>query len=262
MNTAELPPNLRFDRSAVESYLRSYPLARWIPSVLHDVARVPAGPVLLVGNHGPLAIDTGLLMHAFHRETGIVLRGLSDRMLFSNPIGRQIVRNVGAVKGTRDNARELLAHGELVLVYPGGARETTRDPRQRYQLAWEGRFGFARMALEAQVPIVPVACIGADDLFAQLVDSTTMRASLAGRFVSRFIKPDYIPPLYLPKLRATQFHYYFGQPIQPVPVPDSDVDETTVRAHQRTVKDALEALIDHGRAVRRERLQRKKRVVA
>ena len=267
MSLAELPPHLQLDRAAVEKQLRSYPLARFIPSVLHDVARVPVGPALLVGNHGPLALDTGLLLHAFHRDTGVVLRGLSDRLLFSNAIGRKIVRNGGAVKGTRENARALLAHGELVLVYPGGARETMRDPARRYALDWEGRLGFSQIALESQVPIVPVACIGADDVFTQLVASETMRASLAGRLAARFIKPDYIPPLYLPRWRAAQFHYFFGEPIQPPPHDASDGEraEPEVSAHQQRVKRALEQLISHGLTVREAcRLQQhgKPRVVA
>jgi 1-acyl-sn-glycerol-3-phosphate acyltransferase len=265
MTSADLPRHLRFDRPVVESYLRNYALAKLIRSVLHDVSRVPSGPVLLVGNHGPLAVDTGLLLHAFHRDTGKVVRGLGDRLFFTNPLGRRLVRSVAGVEGSRENARALLAHGELVLVYPGGARETTRDPSRRYRLDWEGRLGFARMALEAQVPIVPVACIGSDDLFTQVVDSETLRSSFAGRFVTRFIKPDYIPPLYLPKLRATQFHYFFGEPIAPVAVrngAEGSEDEAVVRAHQQTVKAALEALVDFGRNVRRERMQAKQRVVA
>lgn len=264
MSTAELPPQLQLDRAAVEKSLRSYPLARFIPAVLHDVARVPTGPALLVGNHGPLALDTGLLLHAFHRDTGVVLRGLSDRLLFTNAIGRMIVRNAGAVKGTRENARALLAHGELVLVYPGGARETMRDTTQRYALDWQGRLGFAQIALEAQVPIVPVACIGADDVFTQVVASETVRASLAGRLAAKFIKPDYIPPLYLPKWRAVQFHYFFGEPIPPGPYDAADGQraEAEVQAHQQRVKQALEQLIAHGLAVRNARQSDKRRVVA
>ena len=176
----ELPPHLRFDREAVASYLRNYPLARIIRTRLHEVDRLPEGPALLVGNHGPLAIDTGLLIQAIFRDTGRIVRCLGDRILFSNPIGRQMARSVAGVEGNPENARALLAHGELVLVYPGGARETVRNPNERYRLDWEGRLGFARTALDAQVPIVPVACIGSDDLFTQLVDSEPMRNSFAG----------------------------------------------------------------------------------
>ena len=261
MNASALPASLQLDQPHVERYLRRLWLARLIPAVLHDLEHLPRGGVLLVGNHGPLALDTGLLLHAFHRDTGQFIRGLSDRMLFTNPIGRQMVRNVGAVKGTRENARALLAHGELVLVYPGGARETTRDPAHRYQLDWEGRFGFARIALECQVPIVPVACVGADDLFRQLLDRNVVRASPLGKLATQLIKPDYIPPVYWPKLRATQFHYYFGQPIKPLPVAGLTEPEleSAVESHWQRVKLALEERLLHGLTLRRERTQQKVR---
>jgi 1-acyl-sn-glycerol-3-phosphate acyltransferase len=254
--SSQLPPHLRYERAGVERYLRNYPLARVIPTVLHDGERLPAGAALLVGNHGPLALDAGLLVHAVFREHGRVVRTLGDRLLFENPVGRQMARSVAGVEANPENARALLAHGELVLVYPGGARETLREAGDRYRLDWEGRFGFARTALDAQVPIVPVACIGSDDLFAQVVDGESMRRSALGQFAARFIKPDYIPPLYLPKLRATQFHYFFGEPIAPVVGTDGR-DESAVVSHQQRVKAALESLLSHGRAVRRAAFARK-----
>jgi 1-acyl-sn-glycerol-3-phosphate acyltransferase len=255
MSRADLPPHLRFDRPFVERYLRSYPVAKLIRSVLHDADRIPEGGCLLVGNHGPLAIDTGMLLHTLFRDTGVIVRALGDRFMFANPIGRQMARSVAGVEGSPDNAHALLAHGDTVLVYPGGARETTRDPSKRYQLDWEGRLGFARVALDAQVPIVPVACIGSDDLLTQVVDRETVRDSFAGKFFSQFIKPDAIPPLYVPKLRATQFHYFFGTPIAPS-APNAN-DEAAVRAHQRLVKTELEALLRDGLEIRRQRRQAK-----
>lgn len=260
MSRADLPPHLRFDRPHVERYLRSHPLPKVIRTVLHDADRLPAGGCLLVGNHGPLAIDTGMLIYSLHRDRGLIVRALGDRFMFANPIGRSMARGVAGVEGTPDNAHALLAHGDVVLVYPGGARETTRDVTQRYTLNWEGRLGFARVALDAQVPVVPVACIGSDDLLTQVVDSGTMRSSFAGKLLSTFLKEDAIPPLYLPKLRATQFHYFFGTPIAP-PAASAD-DEAAVLAHQLRVKTELEALLAHGLELRRERRAEKQELRA
>lgn len=252
----ELPPHLRIDREKVENSLRKYPLARLIKTRVHDIERLPRGAALLVGNHGPLAVDTGLLIQAVFLANGRIIRCLSDRMFFTNPIGRKMARDVAGVEGSPENARALLQHGEHVLVYPGGARETLRGADERYRLDWEGRLGFARTALDAQVPIVPVACIGSDDLFTQVVDSETVRNSLPGRFAQRFLKPDYIPPIYVPRLRPTQFHYFIGEPIAPEFSAKSD-NEADVRALRDRAKEALEALCEHGRAVRRERMLHK-----
>ncbi len=242
--------------------MRNYPLARVIKTRIHNVERFPEGPALLVGNHGPLAVDTGLLVQAIFLETGRIVRCLSDRLFFTNPVGRKMAADVGGVEANPENARALLSHGEHVLVYPGGARETVRAPNERYQLDWEGRLGFARTALDAQVPIVPVACIGSDDLFTQVIDGETMRNSLPGRIAQLFVKKDYIPPLYLPKLRPTQFHYFVGEPIALTPGARSD-NEADVIALRDRAKVALEALCEHGREVRRERLaQRRARILS
>ncbi len=254
LDRPELPRHLRFDRAQVERYLAAYPLARLIRTVLHDSERVPAGAALLVGNHSPLAVDSGLLIHALYREHHRVARALGDRMLFSNPVGRLMARSVAGVEGNPENARALLLHGEWVLVYPGGAREALRESDERYRLNWEGRYGFARTALDAQVPIVPVACIGADDLFTEVVDKETVRGSLLGKLAAQFVDPEYIPPVYMPKLRPTQFHYFFGEPIPPVEGANAR-DESVVRAHQQRVREVLEALVERGRQVRRERMR-------
>ncbi len=260
MSRADLPPHLRFDRPYVERYLRSHPVPKLIRTVLHDADRLPEGGCLLVGNHGPLAIDTGMLIFSLHRDLDLIVRALGDRFMFANPVGRAMARGVAGVEGTPDNAHALLAHGDKVLVYPGGARETTRDASQRYTLNWEGRLGFARVALDAQVPVVPVACIGSDDLLAQVVDRDTVRGSFAGKILSTFLKEDSIPPLYMPKLRATQFHYFFGTPIMP-PAATSE-DDAAVRAHQLRVKTALEGLLVQGRERRRERREAKRELRA
>lgn len=253
----ELPQHLRIDRARVEHALRNYPLARVIKTRLHHVERLPSGPALLVGNHGPLAVDTGLLIQAIFLANGRIVRCLSDRLFFTNPVGRKMARNVAGVEGNPENARALLAHGEHVLVYPGGARETLRSTHERYQLDWEGRLGFARTALDARVPIVPVACIGSDDLFTQVVDSETVRNSLPGRVAQLFVKPDYIPPVYLPRLRPTQFHYFIGEPIAFASGARSD-NEADVKALRDRAKEALETLCEHGREVRRERMAQKR----
>ncbi|MFM2418912.1 MAG: hypothetical protein RL385_3635 [Pseudomonadota bacterium] len=254
MDSVSLPHHLRLDLTAFDAGMRAYPLARVIRTQLHHAERVPQGPSILVGNHGPLAIDTGLLVHAMHRDLGRAVRTLGDRMLFSHRLGRMLVKGFGGVEASPDNARQLLAAGECVLVYPGGARETLRDTGHRYQLSWDGRMGFARLALAAQVPIIPVACIGNDDLLMQVVDRDTMRASWLGRLTSTIIDPEYIPPLYVPRLRPTQFHYFFGEPILPSISAAEASDACAVRGHQERTRIALEALVEHGREVRRARM--------
>ena len=55
--------------------------------------------------------------------------------------------------------------GQCVFVYPGGARETfKRTTDAKYQLEWGNRLGFAKMAVDHEVTIVPVSSVGTEDM--------------------------------------------------------------------------------------------------
>ena len=54
-----------------------------------------------------------------------------------------------------------MRHNETVLVYPGGAG-VAKFKGEQYRLRWEGRSGFARVAIESDYPIVPVGLVGDD----------------------------------------------------------------------------------------------------
>jgi len=78
---------------------------------------------------------------------------------------RDLALASGAVAGDPDTAERLLADGNLVIVMPGGAPEAFKSSAAAYQLYWGKRLGFARLAIAAQVPVIPAACIGIDELF-------------------------------------------------------------------------------------------------
>jgi 1-acyl-sn-glycerol-3-phosphate acyltransferase len=63
-----------------------------------------------------------------------------------------------------ENALPMLARGELVAVFPEGLRGVGKMYRERYRLARFGRGGFVRLAREAQVPLLPVAIVGAEEI--------------------------------------------------------------------------------------------------
>ncbi len=123
------------------------------------------GPVLLVGNHGLWGYETPAFFHLLHRATGRYPLGLAERGFFKIPLVRTVLPWLGGVEGTRENALTSLKEGNLVVCYPGGAWETFKKPRHHYVLRWEGTLGFARLAAQARVPIVPFAGFGVDDTF-------------------------------------------------------------------------------------------------
>jgi len=61
------------------------------------------------------------------------------------------------VPGYRDTAVQLLKQGFWVGVIPGGGEEAMRGHENAYNLDWPAkRRGFAKVAIKAQVPILPV----------------------------------------------------------------------------------------------------------
>jgi 1-acyl-sn-glycerol-3-phosphate acyltransferase len=85
--------------------------------------------------------------------TGRGLKGWGSRMFMSGAGQVPIDRSSGsAAKAALETGKRILAEGNLLGIYPEG----TRSPDARL---YRGKTGVARMALEAGVPVIPVAMI-------------------------------------------------------------------------------------------------------
>ncbi len=125
-----------------------------------------SGPVLLVGNHsgGNLTPDTILFTLAFSTFFGVErpFYQLAHNLVLAMPTLGSL-RKFGTVAASRSNARKALESGAALLVYPGGDYEVHRPSWQRNRVDFDGREGFIRLALEQDVPIVPVVSIGGQE---------------------------------------------------------------------------------------------------
>jgi len=124
------------------------------------------GPVLLVGNHsgGNVTPDTGVFILAFSTYFGVERRfhQLAHNLVLSMP-GLGFLRRFGTVAASPENAERALRSGAALLVYPGGDYEVHRPSWERNRVDFAGRRGFVRLALEHDVPIVPVVSIGGQE---------------------------------------------------------------------------------------------------
>jgi 1-acyl-sn-glycerol-3-phosphate acyltransferase len=121
------------------------------------------GPAILAGNHltvvdslfMPLVIErrvTFLAKSEYFTERGI--KGWLKRTFFGGTGNVPVDRSGGkASEAALQTGLKILERGDLLGIYPEG----TRSPDGRL---YRGRTGVARMALEAQVPVVPIAMIG------------------------------------------------------------------------------------------------------
>jgi 1-acyl-sn-glycerol-3-phosphate acyltransferase len=180
------------------------------PVRIDGLENLPDGPAILVGNHGLLGYETALFFERIYAETGRLPRGCADRWFFRIPLMRDVLVRVGGMYGCPQNAEAALGRGDLVVCYPGGAREVFKyDPVQRYRLHWRKSRGYAKVARRAKVPIVPFAAAGVDDAFEILA-----RLRGSGRLLMGDDKYDL--PLLIPNGRRPwplPFWFRIGRPI-------------------------------------------------
>jgi len=87
---------------------------------------------------------------------------LAHNLVLSMP-GLGSLRKFGTVAASPENARKALDSGAALLVYPGGDYEVHRPTWERNRIDFNGRKGFIRIALDQEVPIVPVVAIGGQE---------------------------------------------------------------------------------------------------
>ena len=93
-----------------------------------------------------------------HKVTGSPqILALTHDMVFENRALKSWVPKLGAIPAKKELALEAFRKGYSVLVYPGGDRDAFRPYSKRAEVDFDGRTGYAALALEADVPIVPVA---------------------------------------------------------------------------------------------------------
>jgi 1-acyl-sn-glycerol-3-phosphate acyltransferase len=150
-------------------YVLLGPLMRLLARpTIEGLEHIPArGGAILAGNHlavadsfvVPLLVRrriTYLAKREYFIQPGLI--GWIKKVFFTGvgqvPVDRAVGSEAQAALGT---AIRLLRDGKLLGIYPEG----TRSPDGRL---YKGKTGVARMALEAGVPVIPVAVIGTNKL--------------------------------------------------------------------------------------------------
>lgn len=207
------------------------------------------GRFLLVGNHTNFAIEASLIPYVVRHEIGTLVRPLADRSLAGvpRPLG-DLLAACGAVIGNRDNARELMRRNETVLVFPGGAREVPKYKGEDYSLHWQDRYGFALLSIENGYPIVPVALIGGDDVYQNLLSRDNPIARLTAGLSEKLSGRSDIAPAVLHGLgptlipRPQRMYLRFAEPIdtaRPNGISDDDWVTTIKEETQKTLEATL-----------------------
>src|SRR5688572_9920673 len=185
--------------------------AKLHPLELGGIENVPQGAAILVGNHGLLGYESPFF---FERVAALAHRvpiGLADRWFFRVPGLRDLVVRLGATYGSATNGLAALRRGELVICYPGGAREVFKTEEEKYRCLWERSVGYVRLAIATGAPILPFAAAGVDDTFDVIGH---VRGS--GKFLMGSKRYD-LPVVWGlgPLPRPVPFWFEIGSPIEP-----------------------------------------------
>jgi 1-acyl-sn-glycerol-3-phosphate acyltransferase len=198
------------DRRDPEHIRRTLPAMKAYGELYHrgevkGLENIPEeGPVLLVGNHsgGTLIADTFVFSAAFYDHFGPNrdFHQLAHDMVFRVPGIRAMVTRWGTVPANPQYMKRALDKGAALLVYPGGDWETYRPSWESSKIDFAGRKGFARLALEHDVPIVPVVAIGGQETALFLGQGRRLARALG---VDKAFRIKVFPPVLGPPIGGT-----------------------------------------------------------
>jgi 1-acyl-sn-glycerol-3-phosphate acyltransferase len=140
---------------------------------------VPPAPVLVVSNHsgGTSIPDAWGLGFAWHTHFAMKrpLHVLAHELVFAiHAVGRMFAR-AGVLRAQPELGYRVLKEWRRdLLVMPGGDVDVWRPYSERYKVKFAGRTGYARLALKAGVPIVPLANAGAHETLRVLTDGAPL----------------------------------------------------------------------------------------
>jgi 1-acyl-sn-glycerol-3-phosphate acyltransferase len=194
------PEHIRRTLPTMKAYAELYHRAE-----VRGLDNIPAeGPVLLVGNHsgGTLIADTFVFSAAFYEHFGAAreFHQLAHDMVFRVPGARALVAPWGTVPASPENMKRALDRDAALLVYPGGDWETYRPSWESSRIDFAGRKGFARLALEYGVPVVPIVSIGGQETGLFLGQGSRLARALR---VDRAFRIKVLPPVLGPPLGPT-----------------------------------------------------------
>jgi 1-acyl-sn-glycerol-3-phosphate acyltransferase len=259
-----------FTAKVEEGARRVFGPGRYFDLSIRGLEQVPDSQVMVVSNHsgGTTIPDVWGFASAWYKHFGPnrPLHILAHELLFAVPPFARIFERLGVLRASRETARKVLAHDRDLLIYPGGDIETWRPYSKRYQLDFAGRTGYARLAVEMQLPIVPVAHAGAHE---------TLRVLTSGRWLARAVGlhrlaraevwPIHlsvpwglalgpVPHIPLP----ARFRYLVGKPISPPPAVEGAARQLD-RQVRTVIQQQLDELRDEEIASAHRRKQRRGR---
>ncbi|XP_071117548.1 DGAT1/2-independent enzyme synthesizing storage lipids-like isoform X1 [Haliotis cracherodii] len=208
---------------------------------LHEIP--DSGPALVIYYHGVIPIDVYYIMAKVILEKGRQIRAVGDRFLFHIPGWRLLMEVFHVTPGTVQSCVDVLKAGHILTISPGGVREALFGD-EYYHVMWAKRTGFAKVALQANVPVIPMFTMNSREAF---------RTPGWGRSLLRkFYEITRLPLVPIYGFFPVKLRTYLGKPLYPS---SDDTPETfaskvqraveaLVKRHQQVPGSVVKALLD------------------
>lgn len=163
-------------KRTIVQYLRRY--HRW---TVEGELIAPTEPTLFVSHHGygsafDLNIYTALgVFDKLGIKAPVTL--LAHELAWTIGIGKLLER-YGAKPASKESAFESFATGRHALVMPGGDVDGFKPFHDRHRIVFDGRTGFAQLAIDTGVPLVPIVTAGAGNTILSLSDGRALAKAL------------------------------------------------------------------------------------
>jgi 1-acyl-sn-glycerol-3-phosphate acyltransferase len=220
---------------------------------------VPDAPAMIVSNHsgGTTIPDVWGFLVAWYQNFGVhrPIHPLAHEIILSTQATGEFFARRGVLRGSRPLALAVLRDFRRdLMVMPGGDVDTWRPYSKRFEVRFGGRTGYARLALQAGVPVVPMAHAGAHSTLIVLSDGRRLAQALRlQEFARASIWPIHLslpwglaigPWPHIPT--PARLRYRIGAPIAPTERvgPDEQPSEEAVIELDRRVKGSVQALLD------------------
>ncbi|KAK9880501.1 hypothetical protein WA026_011741 [Henosepilachna vigintioctopunctata] len=127
----------------------------WHGYEIDGIENIPDNdPALIIYYHGAVPIDIYYFLSKIHFHKKRMVHTVADNFLFKFSGFSIIADCMKVIPGTVQSCAALLKEGNILAISPGGVYEAQFS--KNYSLMWKRRFGFAKVAIEAKVAIIPM----------------------------------------------------------------------------------------------------------
>jgi 1-acyl-sn-glycerol-3-phosphate acyltransferase len=219
----------------------------WFRVRMLGLENIPdSGAALVVANHsGVLPVDAVMLQagifaeHPEHRT----LRLLGADLVYSLPVLGSLARRSGHTRADPEQAHKLLMAGQLVGTFPEGFKGIGKPFSERYRLQRFGRGGFVRTAVQARVPIIPCAIVGAEEIYPMIGNAEALARALRLPYFPVTPLFPWLGPLGAVPL-PSNWIIEFSKPVPTCDLADVGDDDEQLADVADQVRDTIQARLD------------------